>query len=282
MEDLGRSIKINNVQFDYPKLLEWLRREGDKVSPRGQPTREIMDVVMELDPHYAIIDGINRKLSMKLISMEALQLITGTSYPERLVRAAPNMARYMNGGAFHGAYGVRIGAQLGGAVKRLLNDHDTRQALITIWDPVLDLFNGTQPKDVPCTTVLQFFVRNYKLVLHVTMRSNDAWWGTPHDWGQFSQLQLAIANVLSLEAGPYYHHAISFHLYEKDFDKIEQLTGPTKALTRFTGVGWSGISLSELKTRAESIIERPSSVVPKNPTEEWHLKQQLAIDEISR
>jgi Thymidylate synthase len=278
MEVLGNSFIIEDVRWDYPELLKWLRDDGELTSPRGQVTREIMDVVMKLDPHAAIVHGINRRLSMKLISMESLTLITGTSYPERLVKAAPNMGRYMNGGAFHGAYGVRIGAQLAGAINRLKADKDTRQALITIWDPMLDLFNGIQPKDVPCTTILQFLIRKNQLVLHVTMRSNDAWWGTPHDWGQFSQLHLAIAHVLGIEAGPYYHHAVSFHLYEKDFDKIDMLTQPIQPLERHNGLGWDNISLEDLKTVAETLLECPLVAPMHGFTENWHRKQQMAID----
>jgi thymidylate synthase len=278
MEIHNNHLLIEDVRWDYPELLKMLRDHGEETSPRGQPTREIIDVVMKLDPHSAIVHGINRRLSMKLISMESLTLITGTSYPQRLIKAAPNMARYLDGEVFHGHYGVRIGAQLAGVINRLKADKDTRQALITIWDPILDLFNGVQPKDVPCTTILQFLIRKDQLVLHVTMRSNDVWWGTPHDWGQFSQLQLAIANVLGIEAGPYYHHAVSFHLYEKDFDKIDLLTQPIQVLERHDGLGWENISLEDLKTVAETLIECPIVVSPNGFTEEWHKKQQIAID----
>jgi thymidylate synthase len=280
VEDLGTSLLIEDVRWDYPQLLKWLRDDGEPASPRGQATREIMDVVMKLDPHSAIVHGINRKLSMKLISMESLTLITGTSYPNRLIKAAPNMARYLNGEAFHGQYGVRIGAQLEGAINRLKADKDTRQALITIWDPMLDLFNAVQPKDVPCTTVLKFFIRKDQLILHVTMRSNDAWWGTPHDWGQFSQLQLAIAHVLGIEAGPYYHHAISFHLYEKDFDKIDMLTEPKQPRMEHNGIGWDDITLEELRFHAQGLIETPVIVPRHGYSDYWHQKQQTAIDEM--
>jgi len=278
MERLNRSFEIENPQYDYPLLLKYLRDNGEKASPRGEPTRELFDVVMKLDPHMSIVEGINRKLSMKLISMEGLQLISSSSYPMRIVNSVPNMSSFLTGEFFHGAYGVRIGAQLGYAIKRLQSDRDSRQAVITIWDPVLDAFRFPQSRDVPCTTMLQFFIRNDKLVLHVTMRSNDVWWGTPHDWGQFSQLHLAMANVLNIEAGDYYHHAVSFHLYERDFDKIETLTEPTKTFTIHDGFGYPGISFEEIQERAMKFIEDPDNVVPLSVTENWHLKQQLAIN----
>lgn len=279
MERLGHSFAIEDVRYDYPELLRWLRDYGERTSPRGMKTHEMLDVVIKLDPHHSIVEGINRKLSFKLISMEALQLISCSSYPERTVKAAPGMGRYMNGGAFHGAYGVRMGAQLEAAIARLKLDRDSRQALITIWDPVLDTFRGSQPKDVPCTTILQFLIRNDRLVLHVTMRSNDCWWGTPHDWGQFSQLQLAMANVLNIEAGPYYHHAVSFHLYEKDFEKIDALHEPTGAPMGFVGIGWPMMPFDVMQDRAQTLIEHPDEFQVANVTEGWHRLQQFHIDD---
>jgi len=280
MKQLTHAFDIENVQTDYPALLQYLRTHGESTSPRGQNTREIFDVVMRLDPHYAIVTGIDRKLSTKLISLEALQLISCTSMPARTVKAAPNMANFMNGETFHGPYGTRIGAQLEAVIRRLQSDRDTRQAVITIWDPLLDAFRTTQAKDVPCTTMLQFFIRNDKLVMHVTMRSNDAWWGTPHDWGQLSQLQLALANVLGIEAGDYYHHAVSFHLYERDFDKIDTLSFPTSDLVRHDGFGWKGITFEEIQARALTFMTHPTSVTAESTTESWHLQQQLSIDKL--
>jgi thymidylate synthase len=279
MERLDHSFVIEDVRYDYPELLKWLRDYGETTSPRGMKTHEMLDVVIKLDPHRAIVNGINRKLSFKLISMEALQLISCSSYPQRTVKAAPGMGRYMNGGVFHGAYGVRMGMQLEAAINRLKSDKDSRQALITIWDPVLDAFRETQPKDVPCTTILQFLIRNDQLVLHVTMRSNDCWWGTPHDWGQFSQLQLAMANVLDVEAGPYYHHAVSFHLYEKDFEKIDALHPPNGTHMIFMGIGWPKMPFDVMQDRAEMLISTTQSVSPANSTEAWHRLQQFHIDD---
>ena len=280
MKNLQRSFDIENVQEDYPALLRHILAHGEDASPRAMQTKEIFDVVMRLNPHRAIITGIDRKLSTKLISLEALQLISCTSMPARTVKAAPNMASFMNGETFHGPYGTRIGAQLEAAIKRLKSDENSRQAVITIWDPLLDAFRSVQAKDVPCTTMLQFFIRNDKLVLHVTMRSNDAWWGTPHDWGQLSQLQLAMANVLGIEAGDYYHHAVSLHLYERDYEKVDTLTAPTSPLIEHDGFGWSGISFEEIQSRALGFMTDVNNYTPSSCTEEWHAKQQISIDQL--
>jgi hypothetical protein len=276
----GVGIHIDNVNLDYVKILELLRDKGDKVSPRGMETRELIDVVFCLDPRAAIITDIGRKASMKLISMEALQLISCTSWPQRTIKAAPNMARFLDGEAFHGAYGVRIGAQLEAAVTRLKSDRFSRQAVITIWDPILDAFRSRQALDVPCTTMLQFLIREDKLILHVTMRSNDAWWGIPHDWGQFSQLQLAMAKVLDVTAGDYYHHVVSLHLYERDFDKIDTLHRSfVPSPIEHDGIGaQNGMTLEDMQLHALTLLDPNRESTSLSKDDEWHRKIQMSID----
>lgn len=268
----------DDPRVTYLELLRWLRDHGEASSPRGEKTHELFDVVMKLDPHHVLVTGINRGISLKLISMEGLQLISGTTFPRRTILAAPNMARFTDGEVFHGAYGPRIAPQLPGVVSRLMKDPDSRQALMTVWNPLYDLGGDPQPRDVPCTALIQFFIRKNALVMHVTMRSNDAWWGTPHDWGQFSQLQLAMARVLDVDAGSYYHHAVSFHLYERDFDKIDALTEPVGNPERLSGIGYRGITFNAMKSLALHILHEDEIVNP-SPAEMWHITQQRKITE---
>jgi thymidylate synthase len=48
------------------------------------------------------------------------------------------------------------------------------------------------------------------------------WRGVTYDFFQFTQLQLAVAAVLGIEAGYYFHHATSLHIYESDFDAADK------------------------------------------------------------
>lgn len=75
-----------------------------------------------------------------------------------------------------------------------------------------DLSKST--KDRPCTTTLQFVVRDEKLSLHAHMRSNDAYLGLPHDIFSFSMLHEIAATQLNLELGSYFHSVGSLHLYD--------------------------------------------------------------------
>jgi thymidylate synthase len=84
---------------------------------------------------------------------------------------------------------------------------------------VIQLFNAediaTEHREIPCTTTLQFHVREGRLHLSVTLRSNDAYWGLPHDVFCFTMIQEMMARRLAVELGEYYQYVGSMHVYDK-------------------------------------------------------------------
>lgn len=240
------TINVDNLRADYHKVVRHVRLNGDEVPSRDGDTREVLDALIVVkDPTDVLPTGIGRKLNPRIAAIEALSLIGGIQVPELLVRAAPNFSRFRDGEYFHGAYGPRISMQLPAVVRRLQRDPGTRQAVITIWDPLHDLMQEGR-HDYPCTVMLQFLVRNGELQLHTTMRSNDVWLGLTYDAFMFTQLQLTVARALGLVAGPYYHHAVSLHIYERDVDASREI-GSTKeppAEDRPVGLPYSDIDIN--------------------------------------
>jgi thymidylate synthase len=234
------ALTIKNMQGGYIDICEAVRQAGRKVSPRGMETLELPNATIELtDPRKALASGINRKLNTKLVAAEGVQLVGGFSDPAMLVRVAPNMAQFQDGGSFYGAYGPRLKSQLHEVVKQLAYDMSTRQAQMAIWQQP-DLYVKT--KDKPCTSLLQFMVRDDKLELFTTMRSNDCWWGVPYDIAAFCILQLTVAHWLNLDVGSYHHNAKSLHVYTRDFDAIGELdypTTPAEPTPFFKNYSWS-------------------------------------------
>ena len=89
-------------------------------------------------------------------------------------------------------------------------------------------FQYESNKDLPCTSFLQFFIRKNKLHLIVNMRSNDLIKGTTFDIPFFMLLLQNMFLLLKevypeLELGYYYHNAMSLHIYEPDFDLVEDM-----------------------------------------------------------
>jgi len=95
----------------------------------------------------------------------------------------------------------------------LLNEKpSSRQAVIQILDAE-DVHS--EEAAIPCTCTLQFLLRDGLLHLMVSMRSNDAYFGFPHDVFAFTMLQELIARTLNVELGNYIHTVGSFHLYDE-------------------------------------------------------------------
>lgn len=208
----------------YPALLGTVIEGGYTRCARDLPTLDLGPTVIELDsPYNALPIGVGRSLSRRVAAAEAVQLIGAFSDPELLFAASPNFKRYAeDDGHFHGAYGVRIGRQVWSAYRKLTEDPDTRQAVVTLWDSDRD--NEKGKRDYPCTLSL-VFSRGPKrfLELDVTMRSNDVWRGFPYDIFQFTQLQLTMARALGWEPGTYRHHVMSLHLYLDDINDAKRV-----------------------------------------------------------
>ena len=135
-----------------------------------------------------------------------------------------------DGNHLYGAYGPRIfgnnkNNQYNNIIKLLKKKPSTRQAVIQIFDKedLAPLANDLPlTKDLPCTCNLQFFIREGKLDMIVTMRSNDVFIGMPHDIFTFTMIQEITAQTLGIELGIYKHLVSSLHIYEKDLDKTKQ------------------------------------------------------------
>ncbi|MCM3737308.1 thymidylate synthase [Bacillus cytotoxicus] len=72
--------------------------------------------------------------------------------------------------------------QYGWAIKRLLDNPDSRRAIININQN----YHKSDTKDFPCTVAMQFFIKNNYLHCEVMSRSTDVITGLPYDMGFFS------------------------------------------------------------------------------------------------
>lgn len=126
-------------------------------------------------------------------------------------------------GTVYGAYGPRIKNKDGinqfeNIIQILKTNEQTRKAVIQLFD-AKDIV--AKKKEVPCTSTLQFFIRDDKLHMITSMRSNDIFLGLPHDIFAFTFIQELIARKLGKELGEYHHAVGSMHLYDQHRDKAK-------------------------------------------------------------
>lgn len=270
----------------YHQVLRKIDQLGHPRTSRDGDVIELTDVMIALDgPDHALPMACGRRPNARIAAAEALQLIGGFSDPARMCEIAPQFMRYredLQGSTpwFHGAYGERISShdQLASVVNRLKRAPDTRQAVITIWNPEVDTEEGHL--DYPCTIALGFSMSQTLgdpprdvLNMRVTMRSNDAWLGLPYDMFQFTQLQYTLANILDVYPGRYTHVAWSLHIYDRDHAKIHEVTAPSDYASDYPrGLGRYPDQLLSVTSMARRIWYDDSPMVEDllTPSERWY------------
>jgi len=255
-------IEVPDLVGGYVDVVGWVRQHGDWATPRSSCTLEILGATVVVhDPYRTLPLGVGRGVSTKVAAVEALQLLGGFTDPVLTCKASGAFEKVKDGGAFHGAYGPRTAAQFPRVIERLKSDRYSRRAVVTIWDPVHDLFRE-RLHDYPCTMTLEYAIRNDKLIALTHMRSNDVWLGLAYDAFVFTQVQITIARILGVEPGRYIHHASSLHLYETDLKKIDELHEPNGEVKLPRGIrstSWEGV-----QSQAQSLVyEDPLSTLAR-------------------
>ena len=136
----------------------------------------------------------------------------------------PEYRKSSENGLIYGGYGPRLFdwngiSQIGNIVSLLKKRPNSRKAVIQLFE-ASDI--AAPHKDTPCTCTLQFLQRGAKLNLIIYMRSNDAYWGLPHDVFCFTMLQEIVARDLNIDLGSYKHMVGSLHLYDEKKDDAQR------------------------------------------------------------
>jgi thymidylate synthase len=156
---------------------------------------------------------------------ELLWYLSGRNDLEFIEQYIGHYRKFAQDGRLYGAYGPRLfGAQ--GGINQIENVTDllrrrswSRRAVIQLFD-ARDLTQDFP--EIPCTTTLQFHLRSGVLHLSTCMRSNDAYWGLPHDVFCFTMLQEMIARRLGAELGEYFHYVGSMHVYDPFMEGVQR------------------------------------------------------------
>lgn len=161
--------------------------------------------------------------------VEFIWIITGNNESRVLNYWNPGLPKYSGADdAYYGAYGFRLRHEFGiDQIKRayqiLSSAPETRQVILQIWGPELDLpaANGKPvSNDIPCNVMSLLKMRNGHLYWSQIMRSNDIMRGLPYNIIQFTMLQEVMAGWLGSRLGDYFHLSDSLHLYKSELSEF--------------------------------------------------------------
>lgn len=204
------------------KVFQRLLVRGSRIEPTKGAATELAGVLLRLNAPRARLSRTETRGILFSCLGELLWYLRGTNRLDFIEYYISRYKQYSDDEkTIFGGYGPRIfgsdeDAQIFKIIEMLRLKPDSRQAVVQIFDKA-DLTDAHL--DVPCTCTLQFMVRERRLNLFVSMRSNDAYMGLPHDVFAFTMIQELVARSLDLDLGHYKHFAGSLHLYDTDRGK---------------------------------------------------------------
>lgn len=232
---LGYNVmRADDFSAMYPVLNDILERHGRVEKIRSGEVKELLNFKTILtNPIKRCVGGYGRNVNIFFLLAEAMWIFSGRKDVRFLDIFNSNMKNFSDDGeVFHAPYGFRIrhwgvaseskfvqenmhaaqgSDQLYDVIKLLQEDPSTNQAVMSIWNPDLDL--GTKSKDIPCNDLVMFKVRDGKLNTTIANRSNDLHWGLTTNIFQFGFMSEIIASVLNCEIGEQVHNSQSLHAY---------------------------------------------------------------------
>lgn len=161
-------------------------------------------------------------------AMEFVWMMAGSNDAKWLSMFNKRMMEYADDGILRGAYGWRWqnpADQIPGIVKLLRENPFTRQAVLSMWDPVYDGPNA-RTSDRPCNTHIYFRVRDTDdLEMTVCNRSNDFVWGAMGaNAVHMTMLHELVARLSVYKLGRYRVFTNNLHIY-KDLPRFDEIYG---------------------------------------------------------
>lgn len=215
-------IRADSLDDLLAKVYRQLLARGTRIEPTKGAAREIYGVLLKLSyPRLRLSRTESRGILFSCLG-ELLWILAGSNALEFIGFYISDYKKSSDDGlTIHGAYGPRMfgkrpNDQLTRVISSLRSKPDSRQAVVQLFDRRDTLEHHS---DIPCTCTMQFVIRDRRLHMLTSMRSNDAWLGLPHDVFAFTMIQELVARSLDVELGEYRHSVGSLHLYERDEKK---------------------------------------------------------------
>lgn len=224
--------EAENADAVWQKAASALRLQlaGSAQPSRAGLTHELLHAALCIrDPRQRWVVSRYPAISPVFALAEVVWIVTGRNDSGFLNFFNRQLPDYCGPGeTYHGAYGFRLRRhfgvdQLTRAYESLQGQADSRQIVLNLWDPGVDLPGSTglpAARDIPCNILALLKLRGGKLEWTQVLRSNDIYLGLPYNLVQFTTLQEVIAGWLGVELGSYHQLSDSLHVYLENVDSL--------------------------------------------------------------
>jgi thymidylate synthase len=208
-----------------------------EIEVRGKKIWEILSYLVEIEcPLERVILHPHRKNNTFAAIAETMWVLAGRNDIAYLGHYLPRAKNFSDDGrTWRGGYGPRLRNwrgtdQIKNVIDLLNFDRATRRAVMVIFDPELDFIDS---KDIPCNNWIHFIIREDKLHMNVSLRSNDAIWGfSGINTFEWSYLHEMMAFWTNSKVGKLSYFVGSFHVYKRYLERMNNILNniPEKTL----------------------------------------------------
>lgn len=294
-------VRVDTFSDMYPLVNYYIFTQKEYEESRDGKVKEMLDMKTTLlNPYRRCVGGCERDINIFFLLAEAMWIALGRKDVAFLTLFNKKMSDFSDDGkTFHAPYGYRLRHfgirtedsfvddnlnaskgydQVIDAIKIFTENPNSRQVVMSIWNPNFDL--GYKTKDIPCNDMVMLKIRNGKLITTIQNRSNDLHWGLPTNIFQFSFLTELMAGALGVELGTQTHNSQSLHIYE--WNDIASKMSETFAKKR---KGEDGIILSmydEAEAQERRIDFNFSHEIPANRFREIEYNLSIVLNNLQR
>lgn len=294
-------VRVDTFSDMYPLVNYYIFTQKEYEESRDGKVKEMLDMKTTLlNPYRRCVGGCERDINIFFLLAEAMWIALGRKDVAFLTLFNKKMSDFSDDGkTFHAPYGYRLRHfgirtedsfvddnlnaskgydQVIDAIKIFTENPNSRQVVMSIWNPNFDL--GYKTKDIPCNDMVMLKIRNGKLITTIQNRSNDLHWGLPTNIFQFSFLTELMAGALGVELGTQTHNSQSLHIYE--WNDIASKMSETFAKKR---KGEDGIILSmydESEAQEMRMDFNFSHEIPANRFREIEYNLSIVLNNLQR
>lgn len=204
-----KHIKEKTIGTAWIKASKLIMDKGHNFYDREVKLKEILDLFIEIE-NPLVIDKIVKKYGDQYMIEQLKTVLLDTkkgdfdwSYGQRLFSCGENKLN-----------------QIRFIINKLKRKPETKSATITCLFPEEDFQKGAH---IPCICLLDFKIRNNRLNMITCLRSQDVAKKMYGDAIALGKLMEKVAKEISVPVGILKLFIMSAHIYENDFDKINEI-----------------------------------------------------------
>ena len=202
-----KMLRVESIGEAWIKSCDIILKEGVNIKDGSEGLKEVMHLIIEItkpDEKDEIIEKHGNKKMIEWMLSNFFQKLT--------IRELGNAKSYRSR-----LFDYKGKNQIEWVVKKLKRKPESKSATISLLIPNED------ESYIPCVSLLDFKIRNNKLVLTTLCRSIDFGSKAFANLIALAKLQKLVAGELGVQKGEMIFHVVSAHIYEKDVERVKQI-----------------------------------------------------------